>query len=603
MTTLETSFVPDARGPGRHLVRNGEIDLAVFEEGEPGGETIILVHGWPDTHHLWRGVVPLLRERFRVVSYDLRGFGESSCPKRTMDFRISELAEDFRAVADAVSPDRPVHVLAHDWGSSAVWDVVCEPGAEDRIASFTSVSGPNAEHLSRWVRDRLSRPTPRDVLQPLNQLLHLSYMLFFATPLLPKVAFSLGASAAVWRRFLARQDGIPADKVSLADTFEKDIVQGLGIYRANAIRSLGEPRDRRTKVPVQLIVGTRDIAVRPQVYDDTARWTERLWRRDIRAGHWSPFSHPQVLAEATTELIDALAGNEPARALRRAAQGDVVGRKDGRPFADQLVVITGAGSGIGRETALAFAREGAEVVVSDIGVESAKDTAALIAATGGTAHAYQLDVADEEAVATFAQHVFDAHGVPDVLVNNAGIGHAGRFLDTPSAEFRRVMDINFNGVVFGCRAFAGQMVGRGAGGHIVNLASMAAYTPQQGMGPYASSKAAVFMFSDCLRAELAPAGIGVTTVCPGVVHTNIVATTTFSGVSAEEQSRKQANGDRLYRMRRYTPGKVAKQIVKAVKKNTAVLPVTPEARGGYYLSRFVPALSRRMARSSLVDRL
>jgi NAD(P)-dependent dehydrogenase (short-subunit alcohol dehydrogenase family)/pimeloyl-ACP methyl ester carboxylesterase len=590
-------------GVRERTVLNGKIDIAVYEEGDPDGETIVLVHGWPDSHRLWDGVVPLLADRFHVVSYDTRGHGKTTNPGKTADFRIAELATDFRAVADAVSPDKPVHVLAHDWGSVTVWEAICEPGAEERVASFTSVSGPNVDHFAKWARDRLSRPTPRNVGQPLSQLLHYSYMLFFATPILPKVAFRLAASKRTWKAFLARQEGTPAEQVHLADTFRDDIVNGLRIYRANALGALRGARERYTDVPVQLIVNTRDLAVRPPGFADTARWTGRFWRRDISAGHWSPFSHPQVLADATAELIDALAGKPAARALLRAESAAAGGSGDAGEFAHQLVVVTGAGSGIGRETALAFARSGAEVVVSDIDETSAKATAAMIVEAGGVADAYQLDVSDETAVTAFADTVTDTHGVPDVLVNNAGVGHAGEFLDTPSEQFQRVMDINFNGVVYGCRAFAGRMVQRGIGGHIVNLSSMAAYTPQRGMGPYASSKSAVFMFSDCLRAELEPAGIGVTTVCPGIVHTNITATTTFSGTSAEEQARKQAKADRLYRMRRYTPDKVAQQILKGVKHNKAVLPVTPEAAVGYRTSRLAPALTRRMARSSLIDRL
>jgi NAD(P)-dependent dehydrogenase (short-subunit alcohol dehydrogenase family) len=119
------------------------------------------------------------------------------------------------------------------------------------------------------------------------------------------------------------------------------------------------------------------------------------------------------------------------------------------------------------------------------------------------------------------------------------------------------------------------------------------------MGPYATSKAGVLMFSDCLRAELAHAGIGVSAICPGIVHTNIVRTTTFSGVSAEEEAAKQAKFDKLYKARRYTPDKVAKQIVKAVVTDRAVMPVTPESYQGYYLSRFAPSLMRRMAKLDL----
>ena len=112
--------------------------------------------------------------------------------------------------------------------------------------------------------------------------------------------------------------------------------------------------------------------------------------------------------------------------------------------------------------------------------------------------------------------------MPDIVVNNAGVGQAGCFLDTPAEEFDRVLDINFGGVVNGCRSFGRRLVERGTGGHIVNVASMAAYSPQQSMNAYCTSKAAVYMFGDCLRAELDSAGIGLTTVCPGVIDTNIV---------------------------------------------------------------------------------
>src|SRR5947209_10514984 len=138
-----------------------------------------------------------------------------------------------------------------------------------------------------------------------------------------------------------------------------------------------------------------------------------------------------------------------------------------------------------------------------------------------------LDVSDTEAVEAFAERVSAAHGVPDIVVNNAGIGHAGGFLDTPAGEFDRVLDINLGGVVNGCRAFGRRLVERGTGGHIVNVASMAAYAPFQSLNAYCTSKAAAFMFSDCLRAELDAADVGLTTICPGVINTNIVNTTRF----------------------------------------------------------------------------
>ncbi|MEV6432232.1 SDR family oxidoreductase [Nocardia sp. NPDC051463] len=572
------------------IVRNGEFDIAVYEYGDPSAETIVLVHGWPDTHHLWDAVVPLLAARFHVVTYDTRGHGRSTRTQRTEDYRLDALATDFFAVADAVSPDRPVHVLAHDWGSVQVWEAVCEPQAAERVASFTSVSGPNLDHIGKWMRNRLSRPTPRNVWQPFTQLLSSAYTFFFMTPGLPRATFGLFGTEQRWQRVVSIMNETPTSNITLGPTFRQDIVDGLLIYRANIVRRMLAPRERHTEVPVQLIVAGRDVAVRPAGLDDERKWTSRLWRRDVPAGHWMPFSHPELLATATTELIETLNGGSVPRALRRAEVG-----RSKRPFEDQLVVITGGGSGIGRETALAFARLGAEIVLSDINPVAAKETAELIGAENGVAHAYELDVSNESDVTAHAVAVLATHGVPDILINNAGIGQAGDFFDTPSAEFDRVLRINLGGVVNGCRAFGSAMAEQGLGGHIVNLSSMAAYSPQQGFSAYSTSKSAVFMFSDCLRAELAAKNISVHTICPGVVHTNIVATTTFSGVSAEEEKRRQEQYDKLYRMRRYGPEKVAQQIVRAVVRDRSIVPVTPEARLQYQFNKFAPAIVRFVA--------
>lgn len=571
-------------------VRSGEFDLAVYEYGDPSAETVVLVHGWPDDHHLWDRVIPLLSGRFHVVAYDTRGHGRSTRTSRTRDYRLDAFAGDFFAVADAVSPEKPVHVLAHDWGSVQMWEAVCEPRAVARIASFTSVSGPNLDHLGRWMRAKLSRGA---AWGPFTQLLSSAYTFLFMTPGLPRVVLRPLSAETVWRRFVGLMNDTAPRNVRLGPRFREDFFDGMRIYRANIPQRLADPRERRTEVPVQLVIARRDVAVRPAGYSDEQQWTSRLWRREVAAGHWLPFSHPELLATATGELIDSLATGETPRTLRRAEVGGSAG--EGRPFTDQLVVITGGGSGIGRETALAFARGGAEIVISDLNLDGAKQTVSLVEAEGGVAHAYSVDVSDEAAVTEHAATVIAAHGVPDVLVNNAGIGQAGDFFDTPASDFDRVLRVNLGGVVNGCRTFGAAMAERGLGGHIVNLSSMAAYTPQRGFSAYSTSKSAVFMFSDCLRAELAGKGIGVHTICPGIVHTNIVTTTRFSGLSAQDEAAKQARYDELYRRRDYGPEKVAEQIVRAVRDDRAIVPVTPEAHLQYYFHRLAPAIGRFVA--------
>ncbi|KUH83910.1 MULTISPECIES: SDR family oxidoreductase [unclassified Mycobacterium] len=582
----------------RFVDSSDDVRIAVHEEGNPDGPTLVLVHGWPDSHVLWDGVVPLLADRFRIVRYDNRGVGESTAPKRVSAHRMARYADDFEAVTAAVSSGEPVHVLAHDWGSAAVWEYLARPGASDRVASLTSVAGPSIDHLNRFVIGSLRRPwRPRRFVRALSQFLSFSYMGFFSIPGIAPLAVR-GFVANLVRQILLLRDGIPPDQLHHSTTYKDDAAKSVKVYGANYLASMKTGRTNHyVDVPVQLIVNLRDPFVRPYVYDDTKNWVAQLWRRDLAAGHWSPMSHPHAIARSVEQLVDFLDGNPPARELLRAQVGP-----PREYFSDTLVSVTGAGSGIGRETALAFAREGAEIVVSDLDEGTAKETAAQIAARGGVAHAYTVDVSDADAVERFADLVCAEHGVPDIVVNNAGVGHAGMFLDTPREEYDRVLAINFGGVVNCCRSFGRRLVDRGLGGHVVNISSMAAYSPQQSMNAYATSKAAVFMFGDCLRAELDQADVGLTTVCPGVIDTNIVHTTRFDAPAGKRDKveARRAQLEKVFAKRRYGPDKVANAIVSAVKKNKPIRPVAPEAHIVYGVAHLLPQVMRSTARGRVV---
>ncbi|GFG68134.1 putative oxidoreductase EphD [Mycobacterium kubicae] len=588
------------QAPERFIDSADGVRIAVYEEGNPEGPTVVLVHGFPDSHVLWDGVVPLLAERFRIIRYDNRGVGFSSVPKPVSAYSMARFADDFAAVIGELSQGQAVHVLAHDWGSVGVWEYLSRPGAGDRVASFTSVSGPSQDQLVNYVFSGLRQPwRPRRFARALAQALRLSYMALFSIPVLAPLVLRLALSVPAVRRNMV--DNIPVEQIHHSDKLARDAAQSVKTYPANYFRTFSASWRRQgvavVDVPVQLIVNTQDPYVRPYGYDETARWVPRLWRRDIKAGHFSPMSHPQVMAAAVHDFADLAEGKRPSRGLLRAQ----VGRPRGQ-FGDTLVSVTGAGSGIGRETALAFAREGAEVVVSDIDEATVKETAAEIAVRGGVAHPYVLDVSDADAVEAFAERVSAAHGVPDIVVNNAGIGQAGGFLDTPPEQFDRVLDINLGGVVNGCRSFGRRMVERGTGGHIVNVSSMAAYAPLQSLNAYCTSKAATFMFSDCLRAELDAAGVGLTTICPGVINTNIIQTTQFHarGGNDDTVEGRQGQLQKMFAVRRYGPDKVANAILSAVQTNKPIRPVTFEAYALYGISRVLPQALRSTARMRVI---
>ena len=273
-----------------------------------------------------------------------------------------------------------------------------------------------------------------------------------------------------------------------------------------------------------------------------------------------------------------------------------------RGYEGRLAIVTGAGSGIGRATALALAARGATVVAADINLETASETGQLAGAATDRVHPVTLDVSDAAAMDAFAAGVLERHGVPEIVVNNAGIGISGAMLDMELADWERIVGVNLWGVIHGCRLFARAMVDAGVQGQIVNTASMAAYTPSRILGAYCMTKAAVLMLSECLRAELAEHKIGVTAICPGVIDTNITRTSHMVGVSAEEEARLQSRTADLYGKRGYGPEKVAEAILGTIDNNTAVRPVSPEAYAARVTSLLSPALMRRLAKLDLTPR-
>lgn len=188
----------------------------------------------------------------------------------------------------------------------------------------------------------------------------------------------------------------------------------------------------------------------------------------------------------------------------------------------QVVAITGGGSGIGRELALACAARGMAVAVADVELKAAQQTAALLVERGARAFAQQVDVTSAAQVEAFAAHTFAEFGACHLLCNNAGVLVLGPLLEARRADWEWVIDVNLFGVINGIDAFVPRTLAMNSPAHVLNSVSLRGIAAGPSCGVYAASKFAALGLTETLRLELADKNIGVTALCPWSVNTGIM---------------------------------------------------------------------------------
>lgn len=260
-------------------------------------------------------------------------------------------------------------------------------------------------------------------------------------------------------------------------------------------------------------------------------------------------------------------------------------------LAGKWVLVTGAAAGIGLECALAFARSGANLVVTDIDAAALEKTRDAVGALGVRCIAHPCDVASESSVNELAAVVTREIGIIDVLVNNAGVAFLGGFEETSLREWQRIYDINVLGIVHCIRAFLPSMRQSGREHKIVNVASLAGFAPAPNMAAYAASKHAVVGLSEVLAMELHDTKVSVLVVCPGIINTAIVRVSPFATSISETQSRKL---QQYYADHGCTPDVVARDVVRAVIRDQWFLFTGPKARIGASAMRISRRLARRL---------
>jgi NAD(P)-dependent dehydrogenase (short-subunit alcohol dehydrogenase family) len=233
-------------------------------------------------------------------------------------------------------------------------------------------------------------------------------------------------------------------------------------------------------------------------------------------------------------------------------------------------VVTGGGSGIGRALCVALAKRGGRILVADLNLSGAEETAEMVRSAGGKAAVVQCDVAKREEVFRLPGLMKEHFGGTDIVFNNAGVAVSGPVADIPIADWDWLMSINLGGVIDGCLAFIPVFRAQGSG-YIVNVASAAGLIASPPLAPYNVSKAAVVALSESLSVELGADGIGVSVLCPTFIRTNIHLSGRSYGKGAKE------NAEMVMARAKKSADDIAEITLRAVEKNK--LFIVPHADG------------------------
>jgi NAD(P)-dependent dehydrogenase (short-subunit alcohol dehydrogenase family) len=255
-----------------------------------------------------------------------------------------------------------------------------------------------------------------------------------------------------------------------------------------------------------------------------------------------------------------------------------------RTLAGKRVLVTGAASGIGRACAIAAARRGARLCITDIAEEPLLDTAEQIRASGGTVEwAGALDISEHESVTAMAAEIHAGHGTVDVLMNVAGIAVWGTVEELSHDQWRRTIDVNLMGPIHVVEAFVPAMIGAGRGGHLVNVSSTAGIFGLPWHAPYCAAKFGLRGLSEVLRFDLRKHDIGVSLVCPGAVDTGLVRTVEIAGVDTTTPTIQRFAA--RFRRHAATPDQAAARILAGVERNRFWVYTSRDIRVEHFLQR------------------
>jgi pimeloyl-ACP methyl ester carboxylesterase len=279
------------------LTTTDQQSLCVKTWGDSQNTPLVLVHGYPDNQEVWEAIIEELVNDYYIVTYDVRGAGSSSIPKRIRDYRLPRLSLDLQEVVQQVLGDRPFHLAAHDWGSIQSWESVTEPKLKGRLLSYTTISGPCLDHASLYLREKF-KSEPSNVFKMLTKSWYIGAFHF---PLLGPTVWKFFTPER-WGKVLTgleKMQGLP-----LSQNISADGKYGISLYRANFLPTLTQSRQRYAQCPVQAIILKQDSFVSPEYISEAMpRWVERFETVELDANHWAILSQPKKVAALIHQFI------------------------------------------------------------------------------------------------------------------------------------------------------------------------------------------------------------------------------------------------------------------------------------------------------------
>ncbi len=282
-------------------VHSDKICLAVYHWGtlNPERQTIVFIHGYPDSAEVWEAIAHQLATDFNVVAYDVRGTGQSDIPEHSSQYRFDDLVQDLSRVIAAVSPDRPVHLVGHDWGALQGWEAVLGDRLKAQISSYSALA-PSIDHVGWWFHRQWAQGNIQGYTNVVKRLAGSSYMGLLQIPVLPELTWRLGLDK-IWANIVGQ---LEHTTVAHNSSQRRNAISGLGLYRNNLTKGLIQPTTRKTTIPVQMLLMTKDPFVPLSLCYGMEEWAEQVVYNEVDGGHWGIISRPVEIANQIRDYLN-----------------------------------------------------------------------------------------------------------------------------------------------------------------------------------------------------------------------------------------------------------------------------------------------------------